>query len=186
MQEGSFAGAIGMPQFMPSSIRQFARDGNGDGKIDLRSSPEDAMQSIAQFLLEHGWKTSEPIYLSISPEMQESSIVKELADGDPNPKFTLGELKNKKIIANWPSTLDENSPALIVDLPRIEKDGSTKVDYLVGLRNFEVITQYNRSFFYAMSVTEFGQAVIQNGWSTKNAKPGKSLSTNTGHHGHKR
>ena len=186
IQEGSFAGAIGMPQFMPSSIRRFAQDGNGDGKIDLRKSPEDAMQSIAQFLLAHGWKKGEPIYLPISSEMQDSTIVKELADGDPNPKFNLRELKNQKIITNWPSTLDENSPALIVDLPRIEKDGSSKVDYLVGLRNFEVITQYNRSFFYAMSVTEFGQAVIQNGVSAKNTKPGKSLSTNTGHRGHKR
>jgi membrane-bound lytic murein transglycosylase B len=118
--------------------------------------------------------------------MQASTILKELADGDPNPKLSLGQLKNQKIITSWPSSLDENSPALIVDLPRIEKDGSDKVDYLVGLRNFEVITQYNRSFFYAMSVTEFGQAVVQNGWSAKTTKPGKSPSINTGHHGHKR
>jgi membrane-bound lytic murein transglycosylase B len=186
IQEGSFAGAIGMPQFMPSSIRLYARDGNHDGKIDLRTSSEDAMQSIAQFLLAHGWKNGEPIYLPISSEMQASTILKELADGDPNPKLSLGQLKNQKIITSWPSSLDENSPALIVDLPRIEKDGSDKVDYLVGLRNFEVITQYNRSFFYAMSVTEFGQAVVQNGWSAKTTKPGKSPSINTGHHGHKR
>jgi membrane-bound lytic murein transglycosylase B len=185
MQEGSFAGAIGMPQFMPSSIRQFAQDGNGDGKIDLRNTPEDAMQSIAQFLLAHGWKKGEPIYLPISSEMQTSPIVKKLADGDPNPKFTLGELKNQKIISSWPNSLKDTSPALIVDLPRIEKDGSEKTDYLVGLKNFEVITQYNRSFFYAMSVTEFGEAVVHNEGITQKVKLGKSQSTNNGRRGHK-
>ena len=185
MQEGSFAGAIGMPQFMPSSIRQFAQDGNGDGRIDLRNTPEDAMQSIAQFLLAHGWKKGEPIYLPISSEMQVSAIVKKLADGDPNPKYTLGELKNQKIISSWPSSLNETSPVLIVDLPRIEKDGAERVDYVVGLKNFEVITQYNRSFFYAMSVTEFGDAVVLSEGTPQKIKLGKSRSTNNGHRGHK-
>ena len=64
-QEGSFAGAIGMPQFMPSSIRKYAQDGDGDGIINLRNRPKDAMQSIANFLIMHGWKTGEPIYLNI-------------------------------------------------------------------------------------------------------------------------
>jgi membrane-bound lytic murein transglycosylase B len=187
VQEGSFAGAMGMPQFMPTSIRKFAKDGDGDGVIDLRKSPKDAMQSIANFLNSHGWKTGEPIYLPISAEMQTSAIVKELADGDPNPKYNLGDLKNKKVITKWPTPMHEMSPALIVDLPSISKNGENSIDYLVGLNNFEVITQYNRSFFYAMSVTEFGQAVINNGFaSTKISKPEKFQSTNNGRHDHKR
>ena len=187
VQEGSFAGAMGMPQFMPTSIRKFAKDGDGDGIIDLRKSPRDAMQSIANFLKGHGWKTGEAIYLPISAEMQNSAIVKELADGDPNPKYNLGDLKNKKVITKWPSPMNETSPALIVDLPSISKNGEDSIEYLVGLTNFEVITQYNRSFFYAMSVTEFGQAVINNGFaSTKTSKPEKLQSTSNGRHGHKR
>jgi len=187
VQEGSFAGAIGMPQFMPTSIRKFAKDGDGDGLIDLRKSPRDAMQSIANFLKGHGWKTGEPIYLPISAEMQTNAIVKELADGDPNPKYNLGYLKNKKVITKWPAPMNETSPALIVDLPSILKNGEDSIEYLIGLTNFEVITQYNRSFFYAMSVTEFGQAVMSNGFVlTKTSKLGKFQSTNNGRHGHKR
>jgi len=183
IQEGSFAGAMGMPQFMPTSIRKYAQDGDGNGQIDLRKSPKDAMQSIARFLIGHGWKTGEPIYLPIAADLQNSSIVKELADGDPLPKWTLGELRNKGVISKWPTGLNEQSPALIVDLPSITKSGSDAVEYLVGLSNFEVITQYNRSFFYAMSVTEFGQAVIQNGYQapSKNTKQEKSPSTSNGH-----
>ena len=187
VQEGSFAGAMGMPQFMPTSIRKFAKDGDGDSIIDLRKSPKDAMQSIANFLKGHGWKTGEPIYLPISSEMQASAIVKELADGDPNPKYYLDDLKNKKVIDKWPAPMHEMSPALIVDLPSIAKNGEDSIEYLVGLTNFEVITQYNRSFFYAMSVTEFGQAVINNSFSsTKTPKPEKLQSTSNGRRGHKR
>ena len=187
VQEGSFAGAMGMPQFMPTSIRKYAKDGDGDGIIDLRKSPKDAMQSIANFLKGHGWKTGEAIYLPISAEMQTSAVVKELADGDPNPKYNLGDLKNKKVITKWPAPMNETSPALIVDLPSISKNGEDSIEYLVGLTNFEVITQYNRSFFYAMSVTEFGQAVINNGFaSAKTSKPEKLQSTSSGRHDHKR
>lgn len=180
VQEGSFAGAMGMPQFMPSSIRKYARDGDGNGLIELRKSPQDAMQSIAQFLQAHGWHPGEPIYLPIATVMQSSQVVKELADGDPNPKYTLGNLKNQQVITQWPPSLNENSPALIVDLPSIQGSGNTSVEYVIGLKNFEVITRYNRSFFYAMSVTDFSQAVVSSTPVKKSSKPEKSRSTGTG------
>jgi membrane-bound lytic murein transglycosylase B len=186
MQEGSFAGAIGMPQFMPSSIRRYAKDGDGNGTLDIRSSPKDAMESVASFLVGHGWQKGEPIRLPISSEMQSSSIVKELADGDPNPKLRLGTLKQKGVITSIPQPLNNDSPALIVDLPSINLDGSDSVRYLVGLKNFEVITQYNRSFFYANSITDFGEAVVSGEPITKPTTPGKHPSTNNGHRGHKR
>ena len=188
-QEGSFAGAIGMPQFMPSSIRKYAKDGDGDGTINLRNSPKDAMQSIANFLKGHGWKSGEPIYLKIDSKMQSSDVVKELADGDPNPKYKLSDLKSKKIISEIPLPLNEESLALMIDLPSIGKNGEINLEYYVGLKNFEVITQYNRSFFYAMSVTEFGQAVVQHPEKvekTKNTKQEKPPSINNGRRGHKR
>jgi membrane-bound lytic murein transglycosylase B len=190
-QLGSFAGAIGMPQFMPSSILKFAKDGDGDGKIDLRNNPQDAILSVANFLVAHGWKKDEPIELSINNQQQSLKITQQLADGDPAPKLSLGQLKNERIIDEWPSPLNSDTPALIVDLPRIDPKGEIQTSYLVGLKNFEVITQYNRSFFYAQAVTEFGSALAQ---SVKNnlhqttkkeaVKQGKRQLKDSGHHGH--
>ena len=68
------------------------------------------------------------------------SNAKNLADGSPDPKYSLGLLKQQKIIDGWPKPLTENSPALIVDLPTNDKNGDSFVDYVVGLKNFEVIT----------------------------------------------
>ena len=73
-QKGSYAGAIGLPQFMPGSIRRFATDGNRDGKIDLRNSPEDAIASVGQFLKMHGWVKDEPIYLEIQNHSEALSV----------------------------------------------------------------------------------------------------------------
>lgn len=169
-QSSSFAGAIGMPQFMPTSILKYAKDGNGDGVIDLRNNSEDAIASVASFMVGHGWKKNEPIFLEILNNETATSNAKNLADGSPDPKYTLGFLKQQKIIDSWPKPLNENSPALIVDLPTNDKNGDSFVDYVVGLKNFEVITLYNRSFFYAKIVTDFGYAVGQRVKKSKQEK----------------
>jgi membrane-bound lytic murein transglycosylase B len=169
-QPSSFAGAIGMPQFMPTSILKYAKDGNGDGVIDIRNNTEDAIASVASFMVGHGWKRNEPIFLEIANNETAITNAKALADGSPDPKYTLGLLKQQKIIDGWPKTLTESSPALIVDLPTNDKNGDSFVDYVVGLKNFEVITLYNRSFFYAKIVTDFGYAVGQRVKKTKQEK----------------
>jgi membrane-bound lytic murein transglycosylase B len=158
-QPSSFAGAIGMPQFMPSSLLQYAIDGNSDGVIDLRNSPEDAMASIANFLVQHGWVANEPILLPVENNPITLKNILDIADGDPNPKWTLSQLKDKRILNRIPVGLSPDTPALIVDLPIIDTNNKESTTYWIGLKNFEVITQYNRSFFYAMSVTEFGYHV---------------------------
>ncbi len=158
-QPSSFAGAIGMPQFMPTSILQYALDGNGDNLIDLRNQAQDAIASIANFLLMHGWQVGQPATLPITQGVQSLDITKQLADGDPNPKLSLDMLKKAGIVSDWPKTLNDQSPALIVDLPSTDKAGNDLVEYIVGLKNFEVITQYNRSFFYAMAVLDFAKAI---------------------------
>ena len=158
-QPSSFAGAIGMPQFMPGSIRRYAVDGDGDGLIDLRTSNKDAIASVANFMLEHGWQKQQPIFLEIQNTQTAITAASLLADGDPTPKYTLGLLKKNGVIDTWPAGLTENSPALIVDLPSPDKNGGTIIEYVVGLKNFEVITLYNRSFFYAKTVTDFGYKV---------------------------
>ena len=158
-QTSSFAGAIGMPQFMPTSIRKFAVDGDGDGIINLRSSKEDAIASVANFMVGHGWRKNEPIFLELSSQEKAIEAAKALADGDPDPKYTLASLKQRGIVDSWKKPLTDDSLALVVDLPTNEKNGTSYVEYVVGLKNFEVITLYNRSFFYAKVVTDFGYEV---------------------------
>ncbi|MBU3582795.1 lytic murein transglycosylase [Polynucleobacter sp. 15G-AUS-farblos] len=159
-QNSSYAGAIGLPQFMPSSIRSFAIEGDGDGRIDLRQSPKDAIASVANFMKMHGWQTGMPIYFPV----QEKAIpaARALADGEPQLKYTVQELIDKGILTVSQGDLQAGgvapqSKALIVDLPYPDKDGNDQVHYVVGLNNFLSIVQYNRSYFYAQSVAEFAQ-----------------------------
>ena len=156
-QLGSYAGAIGLPQFMPGSIRRFAVDGNNDGRIDLRNSPEDAIASVANFLKAHGWVTGEPIYLDIQSNEEVIDLAKKLADGEPKAKLKLGDLTKDQMILK--TELPDTTPSLMVDLPSPDGNGGTEVKYVVGLRNFIAICDYNRSFFYAQSVAEFAQAL---------------------------
>jgi membrane-bound lytic murein transglycosylase B len=161
-QNSSYAGAIGLPQFMPGSIRNFAVDGDGDGRIDLKQSPKDAIASVANFMKKHGWQPGMPIYFPI----QEAAIgdARLLADGEPQLKYTIQELITKGILTNEQGDLqsggvEPQSKALIVDLPYPDKDDNDQVRYVVGLNNFLTIVQYNRSYFYAQSVAEFAEAL---------------------------
>ena len=156
-QTGSFAGAIGLPQFMPGSIRRFAVDGDKDGKIDLRNSPEDAIASVANFLVVHGWVKDEPIYFEIENNQVAQDNALRLADGEPKAKLELGDLIKQGLLKQ--SSLPANTPSLIVDLPSPGINGGTDVRYVIGLRNFLAICDYNRSFFYAQSVAEFAEAL---------------------------
>ena len=158
-QTGSYAGAIGLPQFMPGSIRRFAVDGDGNGQINLRESTQDAIASVAHFLQQHGWVPHEPIYLPIANTRQAQMNAARLADGKPETGRTLGELFEAGVIEKIPQELNAQTPALIVDLPSPDGQGGTEVRYVVGLRNFIAICEYNRSFFYAQSVAEFAEAL---------------------------
>ena len=161
-QNSSYAGAIGLPQFMPSSIRSFAVDGDGDGKIDLKQSPKDAIASVGNFMKMHGWQSGMPI--SFPVQSNGIAAAKELADGQPQLKYTVQELIDKGILTKQQGDLqsggvEPSSKAFIVDLPYPDKDGSDQVQYFVGLNNFLTIVQYNRSYFYAQSVAEFAEAL---------------------------
>lgn len=161
-QNSSYAGAIGLPQFMPSSIRNFAVDGDGDGQIDLRRSPKDAIASVANFMKKHGWQTGMPI--SFPVQSNAITAAQALADGEPQLKYTVQELIGKGILTKQQGDLqsggvEPQSKAFIVDLPYPDKDGSDQVQYFVGLNNFLTIVQYNRSYFYAQSVAEFAEAL---------------------------
>ena len=173
-QNSSYAGAIGLPQFMPSSIRSFAIDGDGDGQIDLKQSPKDAIASVANFMKKHGWQAGMPI--SFPVQATGISAAKALADGEPQLKFSVQDLIEKEILTQQQGDLQSGgvapqSKAFIVDLPYPDQDGSDQVQYFVGLNNFLTIVQYNRSYFYAQSVAEFAGAL---GYKNQSAVPVES------------
>jgi membrane-bound lytic murein transglycosylase B len=150
---GSYAGAIGWPQFMPGSIRKYAVDFDGDGKIDLRNSPVDAIGSVANFLAEHGWKRGEPLVFPASVSM-ESNRGWDMFIGQPlEAKFKLDEMKAAGVTPTVEPPADMQFG--LVDL----QNGGEPTEYWLGAANFFAITQYNRSFFYAMSVIDLGRAV---------------------------
>ena len=163
-QTSSYAGAIGLPQFMPGSIRNFAKDGDGDGVIDLRQSRPDAIASVARFLRMHGWQPGMPIYFPITETEQNQAAIRRLADGLPDAKHTVQEFIDLGILDSRYGDLQAGgvtpqSKALIIDLPFVNELGNDQVRYVVGLENFLSIVQYNRSYFYAQSVAEFAEAL---------------------------
>ncbi len=152
---GSFAGAIGWPQFMPGSIRRFAVDFDGDGKIDLRNSPVDAIGSVASFLAQHGWAKDQALVFPAKVGMNGTTDWQAFIGQGLEAKFTLEQLNHADVLA------DQTTPALLqyglVDL----EDGEKPTRYWLGTGNFFAITKYNRSFFYAMAVIELGNAISQ-------------------------
>lgn len=163
-QTSSYAGAIGLPQFMPGSIRNFAKDGDGDGVINLRQSRPDAIASVARFLRMHSWQPGMPIYFPITETEQNQAAIRRLADGLPDAKHTVQEFIELDILDSRYGDLQTGgvapqSKALIIDLPFVNELGNDQVRYVVGLENFLSIVQYNRSYFYAQSVAEFAEAL---------------------------
>lgn len=151
---GSYAGAIGLPQFMPGSIRRYAVDFDEDGKVDLRNSPVDAIGSVANFLVEHGWQSGTPIAFPVTVQYSDTGAAWEKFFGQGlEAKFTLDELTAAGVSPN--SELPADLRYGLVDL----QNGGEPTEYWLGTANFFAITKYNRSFFYAMSVNELGRAV---------------------------
>jgi membrane-bound lytic murein transglycosylase B len=149
---GSYAGAIGWPQFMPESIRLFAVDFDGDRNIDLRNSPVDAIGSVANFLAQHGWKSGEPVVFpaTISPG---SNAWEAFIGQGLEAKFKPDDLKAAGVSPGM--ALPADMLFGLIDL----QNGLEPTEYWLGTDNFFAITKYNRSFFYAMSVVDLGRAV---------------------------
>ncbi len=150
---GSYAGALGVPQFLPSSVRNFATDGDGDGKIDLKASTRDAIFSVAAFLQKHGWQAGEPIVMPAYAN--DPAEAQRLVNKGIEPSINVEILPDFGVRSIEP--LPAGSKVTVVDL--ITPDEPT--EYWLGLQNFYVITRYNRSSFYAMVVNDLAQAVKQ-------------------------
>ena len=145
---GSFAGAIGIPQFMPGSQRRYAVDFDGDHKIDLSGSVEDAIGSVAHFLEQHGWLAGQPIAV-IARTAGEPE--RGLIEAGIQPSLLVADLAQQGITA----AADPQAKVTLVDL--VTPGGAT--EYWLGFDNFYVITRYNRSSFYAMSVFQLAEEI---------------------------
>lgn len=157
---GSYAGAIGLPQFMPSSIRQYAVDFNGDGKIDLRGEPVDAIGSVAHFLSEHGWRRGLPTVFPVQAPADDMTAQswQAMLDKGLEATYTMDQVKAAGITPSGPRAASAENGDMkfgLVDL----QNGSGPTEYWLGTDNFFAITKYNRSYFYAMSVIDLGRAI---------------------------
>ena len=148
---GSYAGAIGLPQFMPSSARRYAVDFDRDGKVDLRRSPADAVGSVANYLKQHGWRKDGPILL---PARVNGDAWRALGGGF-EPKLPLAKWREAGVELVRPAPELESQPAVLVELG----GGDVPSDFRLGFRNYYVVTRYNRSAMYAAAVSDLSQAL---------------------------
>jgi len=152
---GSYAGALGLPQFLPSSRRRFAIDFDRDGRIDLATSPGDAIGSVGNFLSEHGWERDAPIAAIVTVT---GDGVQVLIDEGITPQRTPRQMEETHIgiaIVGAGDTAIPDLPAAMIDLITPKQP----TEYRLGYRNFYVITRYNRSSFYAAAVMDLAAAL---------------------------
>ena len=152
---GSYAGALGLPQFLPSSRRRFAIDFDQDGRIDLAASATDAIGSVANFLVEHGWERDAPIAIvvTVSGDGVQALIAEGIAPQRTPGQMESADVRILKVGAG--DTPIPDLPAALIDLVT----PNASMEYRLGYRNFHVITRYNRSSFYAAAVMDLAAAL---------------------------
>ncbi|MDD0837003.1 lytic murein transglycosylase B [Curvibacter sp. HBC61] len=152
---GSYAGAMGQPQFMPSSWARYAIDFDGDGRIDLFNSADDAIGSVANYFKGYGWQTGLPTHYPVrldgSAQDKEALLLPDIL-----PTFSVTSFTARGAVLNEAGQRHPGALALI-EL----QNGGAEPSYVAGTENFYVITRYNWSSYYAMAVIELGEAVAQ-------------------------
>ena len=147
--KGSYAGAVGIAQFIPSSYRHYAIDFDGDGFRDLVQSPEDAIGSIANYLSRHGWRAGAEVAARAEVE---GDAFREIVERGIKPHSTLASLRAKGVGFTTPAGEEEQGALL-------EFETESGHEYWVGLTNFYVITRYNHSQLYALAVFQLAQRI---------------------------
>jgi len=152
---GSFAGAIGLPQFMPGSINRHALDFDGSGHIDLAGSAADAIGSVAHFLARHEWTPGMPLLFDIEPPADLVQRARLLVP-DIVPSFSAQALAEAGARLA-PAGRDYPGPLALV----MVENGGDPPSFFAGTENFFALTRYNRSSYYALAVIRLGEAVKQ-------------------------
>jgi membrane-bound lytic murein transglycosylase B len=150
---GSYAGAIGLPQFMPTSIRAYAVDLDGDGRIDLTASRADAIGSVGHYLAAQGWQRGLPVALRAQAD---AGVVAALDRG-------ISAAWKWEGVAGMGVTIDGTLPpdaaVLLIDLPGTDEAGAATMEFRVGTVNLAALLHYNRSYFYAAAVADLAAAI---------------------------
>ncbi len=150
---GSYAGAMGMPQFMPSSIVKYAVDYDGDGRIDLAGSPVDVIGSVANYFKAFDWQPGQPTHFPVQFDAARLDMDALLAP-DILPTFTVAGFAAKGAVLEG-AGLQHNGPLALIEL----QNGDAAPSYVAGTANFYAITRYNWSSYYAMAVIDLGDEV---------------------------
>ena len=151
--KGSFAGAIGLGQFMPGSILRFSVDGDADGHIDMAANPTDVIFSVAHYLAVHGWQRGMPTHYAVKPPADALERATLLAP-DILPSFSAAQF------GDHGAQLDEAGRAHEGPLALVElQNGEATPSYVAGTQNFYAVTRYNWSSYYALAVIDLGRAV---------------------------
>jgi len=153
--KSSFAGALGIPQFMPSSWRRWGLDADGSGRANLIESPVDAIASVGNFLAGHGWVRGLPTHLALTrPKEPLSEASKTLITVGLSAQSTVGQIEASGLLPTGHG-LAANTPASLIELP--EPDEPSVL--WLATPNFFAIAQYNRSYLYAASVASLARAI---------------------------
>lgn len=151
---GSYAGAMGMAQFMPSSWRKYAVDFDADGQIDLFNNSADAIGSVAHYLAAFGWKKGMPTHYPVQLDASRVNLPA-LLEKDILPSMSAAQMTERGTILN-PQAMQHTGALALIELVN---GNDAPPDYVAGTDNFYVVTRYNWSSFYAMAVIELGEAV---------------------------
>jgi membrane-bound lytic murein transglycosylase B len=145
---GSYAGAMGLPQFMPGSFRAYAVDFDADGHIDIWTNPTDAVGSVANYFIKHGWQPGQQVV--VRADIEEAERAEQGLSDNLDPKITVQQLQ----ALGWTPRVPLDKQRKVTAFKLEAEQGS---EYWIGLANFHAITRYNRSVMYAMAVNELAE-----------------------------
>ena len=151
---GSYAGAIGLPQFMPGSINRWAVDFDEDGHVDLQRNHADVVGSVAHYMAAHGWQRDMPTTYDVLVPVDATQRATLLAP-DIVPTFSAAQMLSHGAVLRGRRAREHEGPLALVEL----QNGDKAPSYVAGTENFYVVTRYNWSSYYAMAVIDLGRAV---------------------------
>ena len=155
--KGSYAGAMGLPQFMPSSINRWAVDMDGDGRTDLHGSAADAIGSVAHYMAAFGWETGLPTHHAVAAPVDTADRAALLAP-DIVPSFSAAQMAERGARLSGVGSDAGRTHEGLLALVELQ-NGDAAPSYVAGTKNFWVVTRYNWSSYYAMAVIDLGAAV---------------------------